>query len=474
MSLTLRVISMSTLLVVLAVAYLARDASNRLLPQLRSATEVVMYDSAVYLATFVEDTSDQKIAEVVQRLANTPKTLAAAQIYDLEKSATDLRIYITNRDGHVLFHSFDQSQVGKDYSKWNDVYRTIRGQYGARTTRDNPEDPTSTVMYVAAPIIHAGQLVGVLTVGKPQPNINELIGISRRTLIQISIALLLSLAVVIVLLSRWILRPITALTNYAQNVSQGVDAQLPKLSTSEFRTLGSSFESMRRSLEDKKYIESYIQTLTHEIRAPLAGIRGAAEVLQEHPAAPDHEKFVDNILAEGSRIGSLVDRLLELAGVEHRKELGASHAIDLSRVLTKLALRFLTIAQAKGVTITTDITSALSVTGDEFLLTQAVGNLLQNAIDFSPRGNAVHLKAERSADEIVIKVIDQGSGIPPLAGERIFEKFFSLPRPDSGRKSSGLGLPFVKRVAELHAGRCEVRNNSERGVTAKMVIPQRP
>ena len=107
------------------------------------------------------------------------------------------------------------------------------------------------------------------------------------------------------------------------------------------------------------------------------------------------------------------------------------------------------------------------VSGAITLLAQALGNLLDNAIDFTPQGGEIALAAEKRNEEVQLSVIDNGCGIPDYALERIFERFYSLPRED-GHKSSGLGLAFVREVARLHHGDINLHNRPEGGVVATL------
>lgn len=86
-----------------------------------------------------------------------------APIWGVAKQSLDLRVYVTDRQGRVVFDSAEPSAVGQDYSRWRDVARTLRGQYGARATLQRPGDDSSSVLYVAAPVRHQGELLGVLT-----------------------------------------------------------------------------------------------------------------------------------------------------------------------------------------------------------------------------------------------------------------------------------------------------------------------
>jgi two-component system sensor histidine kinase CreC len=112
--------------------------------------------------------------------------------------------------------------------------------------------------------------------------------------------------------------------------------------------------------------------------------------------------------------------------------------------------------------------------GDPFLIRHAVLNLIQNAIDFSPAGGKVTAKSMKKGDYITLNVLNEGSGIPEYAAGRIFERFYSLKRPDTGKKSSGLGLCLVKEVAVLHRGTIELVNSPEGGVIATLTLPIKP
>jgi len=113
--------------------------------------------------------------------------------------------------------------------------------------------------------------------------------------------------------------------------------------------------------------------------------------------------------------------------------------------------------------------------GEYFLLSQAIGNLLDNAIDFTPAGGSITIQAQRFGDSWTLSVANTGSAIPDYAQKRVFERFFSLPRPDTGMKSTGLGLAFVKEVADLHGGSTALQNlistgGEVTGVEARLTI----
>jgi two-component system sensor histidine kinase CreC len=111
------------------------------------------------------------------------------------------------------------------------------------------------------------------------------------------------------------------------------------------------------------------------------------------------------------------------------------------------------------------------VRGDKFLLQQALSNLIQNAIDFSPTSGEIMLHSRIEGNLLKIIIEDQGAGIPEYALKKVFDKFFSLQRPNSREKSTGLGLNFVAEVAKLHNGSVELENRTGGGVRASLTLP---
>ena len=114
---------------------------------------------------------------------------------------------------------------------------------------------------------------------------------------------------------------------------------------------------------------------------------------------------------------------------------------------------------------------AATVAGDPFLLEKAVLNLLQNALAFAPDGGAIQIALTRAAGGCRLSIADLGPGIPAYALPRVFERFFSLPRPATGKKSSGLGLAFVREVATLHGGTITLENVLPNGARATLLLP---
>jgi len=225
------------------------------------------------------------------------------------------------------------------------------------------------------------------------------------------------------------------------------------------RVLGESLEQMRDALEGRKYVQSYVQSLSHEMKAPVAAISGASELLQEEMPEEQRTRFLTNIRTESARLQRLIDELVALSVIENRKKLEEPHRIDLSALVDRVVRQIR--ERSAAVTINHPAGQPAFVSGDEFLLENAVINLLQNAIEFAPADTTVTISVERQGKMVVVKILDEGPGIPAYAQNKIFDRFYSLARPSTGKRSSGLGLCFAREVANLHHGSVMVQNRRD-------------
>ena len=453
---------------------LARIGSGLLTAYLESVEEPLV-DTANILAAIVgraaeRDNLDPE--EFYRVFSEVRGREVAAQIYEMRKQRVDLSVYITDAQGIVLFDSDNRETIGKDYSKWNDVARTLRGEYGARVKRD-PNNPGGTAaLYVAAPVRVSGKIAGVLTVIKPTVNIAAFMDVAMQQIFRIS-AISLAAAIILSLgASIWVNQQVGRLTRYANDVREGLRVPFPKLAPTELKTMGVAFEKMREALAGQAYVERYVEALTHEIKSPISAIRGAAEILED-ASLPDDKRahFLANIQSETHRIQELIDRMLKLTELEARRALGSRSPVQLAALARTIVEGAEPTLLKKHLRVDVEIAPEISVSGDPLLLHVALSNLVQNAIDFSAENGRIAVTAAKAGDNVELCVDDEGPGIPEFARPRLFEKFFSLERPDTGKKSTGLGLNFVKEVAALHGGTIDVSNLPQRGLRARLILP---
>jgi two-component system sensor histidine kinase CreC len=396
----------------------------------------------------------------------------SARINEAVKTSMNMRLYVTGADGIVRFDSEGGRDEGRDFSRWRDVNLTLNGRYGARSTRADPSDPSSSVHFVAAPIWHEGRIVGVVSVGKPSESLDVFVRAARAKIALAGLTAAAAVALLGWLASLWITRPVTRLTRYARAVRDGEPASPPRaIGRSEFRELATAFEEMREALEGRKYVEGYVISLAHALKSPLASVRGAAELLQEDPPPEARRRFAENVGIEARRMDRLVGRMLELASLENRRALEDARDLSVKEWVRDTLSEFEALAERHGVRLEATGADDSVVRGDAFLLRQALGNLVENALDFTPSGSMIHVAWKARAGRVTLTVEDSGPGIPEYALERAFEKFFSLPRPSTGRKSTGLGLGWVKEVTRLHGGEISLENRAQGGLRVVWSLP---
>ncbi len=486
MKLGLRIFAGFFLIVGLAAFLTARVFVEEVKPGVRQAMEDTLVDTAQLLAAIAAvDLKQGTIADgaLAKGLAQVSQRELAANIWGFTKSAVEYRVYVTDLTGKVLYDSAGKA-VGADYSQWNDVARTLRGEYGARSSRSVSSDPASSVMHVAAAIKdEQGALLGVLTVAKPNSAIQPFIDRSVRKVLWAGLLLVGAAGAIGLLCTLWLVRRVRNLERYARGVAEGERVELGQVGAAgtELAELALAIETMRVKLEDKQYVERYVSELTHELKSPLAAIQGAAELLEEGLPEAERRRFAGNVLRQTERLRSLVSRLLALAEVEQRRKVAEAQPVELNALARRVAGEVAAAAGRASAAIDLcgpkDQVCAVTVRGDALLLEQALRNLLENALSFSPPEGRVELEVvpiestgRTGAPGGAIIVRDRGPGLPDFALERAFERFFSLPRPGEREKGTGLGLCFAREVARLHNGEVTLRNREGGGAEATLQL----
>ncbi len=324
-------------------------------PSVREVMEDMLVDTANILAELAR--ADLRSMPSGGTLAGTAFALAVqeyavrpvqARIRELNKQTLDYRVVVTDATGRVVFDSGSPgspggpnaitSAVGQDYSRWRDVALTLQGQYGARTTREVSTDGQSTVLVVAAPVRDGTALIGVLSVAKPMSTVQKFVDrAERHILAQGAWLLALSLAVGVAV-TLWKVWQVRRLRNYAQQVQFGERVAPPKM-PGELGELAQAMDNMRERLQDHRHLENTVRALTHELKSPMAAIAGAAELLHDELPARDREAFALQITAQVQRQRELVERLLELSKLEHRRVLEHSRRLDLGELVDAVLQR---------------------------------------------------------------------------------------------------------------------------------------
>jgi signal transduction histidine kinase len=234
---------------------------------------------------------------------------------------------------------------------------------------------------------------------------------------------------------------------------------------------------LRRIMEMDRQRQDFLSNVSHELRSPLTVIQGYVEALADEKLSAQGEQFAGIALEHCGRLGRMIDEVLELS----RLEMGiAQRPVDWSPVvlseILRAALRPMRAeAAVKRVQIRETVEEVPPLPGDERLLHLLLHNLLENAIKFTARDGHVEVSLGTDHDDVVLRVRDDGIGIPREHHERIFEKFYAV---DAGRSRShqgaGIGLYLAREVVHIHAGVIRVESAPGAGATFEVRLPLRP
>ena len=288
-------------------------------------------------------------------------------------------------------------------------------------------------------------------------------------LVAIAIALLVTF-----ILSRRILAPVKSLTLAARRLGQGDFSQrVQSKDRGEIGELAQTFNSMASDLERaEKLRQNMVADVAHELRTPLANVRGYLEALRDGVIKPDTET-IRSLDEEANLLSRLVEDLQELSLAETGELKLIYQPADISRLINQVVAAVQMQAKAKGISMSIDSAEALpAVNIDSQRIKQVLRNLLDNAITHTNKGDAITVIARKRPNCVKVTVTDTGKGIPPETIPNIFERFY---RVDKSRAratgGSGLGLTIAKRLVEAHGGKIEVQSEPGKGSTFSFTIP---
>ncbi len=476
MKITLAILGGFFLISGCALFLLLKQTNRDVARQYSQASEEPLVDFAHLFASLIErDIIDGKIdaSRFRDSFHEAYEREFVARIYQLEKTEIQTHIYVADENGIVLFDSDGGKREGQDYSEYNDVFLAHQGKYGVRASRTNIDDSQTTVFFIAAPIRdETGKLAGTITVSRPETAMAPFREEARLLLVKRGAIAALIAGILCAAWLYWLLNPIAKLTNHARNIAAGTSAYLPETGRAELRKLSHALEDMRSELEGKHYVENYVQALTHELKSPLAAIRGAAELVHDDRNMPEEkqQRFLSNILSETKRSEDMVRRLVQLSALESQQKLASTETISLPELISAEVDDLKAALEARSLKIRNGQFDDLQIEGDPLMLRLAFRNGMHNAIDFSPQGGSISVRCYQEEDRAVISIQDEGPGIPDYAIDKVFERFYSLKSEATGRKGSGIGLCFVRETMELHGGKAEIV--CESGTELKMIFPE--
>lgn len=276
-----------------------------------------------------------------------------------------------------------------------------------------------------------------------------------------------------VLLTARALRPLRALLDAIHAIEAGeLDSRVrPSGDGDELDELGAAFNRMLDQVAALvRGMKGALDEAAHEMRTPLTRLRGAAELaLREGGAEAAREALADGV-EESDRIIALLDALMDLSEAETGTLRLNRAPTDAARLLEDAADLYRDAAEAKGLILETSAQPGLTLDGDRVRLRQALANLLDNAVKYTPSGGHVRASARREEGAVVLSVEDDGPGIPAEDLPRVWDRLYRGAGA-RGEKGLGLGLSLVRAIALAHGGRVEAQSGPGGGARVRLRLP---
>ena len=466
MSIFIRIWFFFGLIILLGLWFMSYTFNQQVKPNVRQVVEDTLAENANIIAMLVaEDVYENKVgtAQFDEKIQKALNRKLNANIWQHNKKEINQQIYITDAKGTVIYDS-QGIATGQDYSRWNDVYLTLQGKYGVRSTRSYEGDPNSSTMFIAAPIYYQTaqnqqqKLIGVVSIGKPNSSVQPYIQRAEDQLLRQAAWITLLSLFLASLVAYWLKHSIDRVRKYAQALAP-VNQTPYFRSAKELNQVAQAVENMREKLEDRAYVEHYVNTLTHELKSPLTAIQASAELLKEDLPLNDQQQFASHIHGQSQRLKTLIDRMLLLTRLEKSKHQIEIQSFNLSQLIQHVLDQHASQIHAKKIQCLLDIETDCTIQADRFWLQQTIANLLDNALDFSAESAKILIQLHRqSHQQIQLQIFNEGEWIPEYALTQIFDTYFSLPRPITQQRSSGIGLSIVKQVIEQHHGQITIQN----------------
>ena len=301
---------------------------------------------------------------------------------------------------------------------------------------------------------------------------------------RVIVLLLLALPVALLLtaaggwwLARRALRPVEQMTRAAERIEvENLADRLVEPGTADevghlARTLNAMLERIRSGVEQQRRL---VDDASHELRTPLAAMRAELDVsLRTDDLTPAARSVLESVRDEVDRLGRTVDDLLTLASIDQGRLELATEAVELDQVAMRAGDALRPLAARRSITIRVNGSPA-AIRGDPERLRQAFGNLIDNAVKFSPDGGVVEVRTSAANGTARVTISDDGPGVAEDDRERIFERFYRAdPSRTRATAGSGLGLSIARDIAEAHGGRLDYEPRAPHGSAFSIELPTR-
>ncbi len=392
-------------------------------------------------------------------------------------AGTSIRGVAVNQSCTVIYDSNEQSSLtGKVLMR--DIINTAMSGEQAQSITKSEEG--KTVMAVAVPIMSSGKALGAVYLNETVDNIDNTVSYVQMNMLLFSAMISILVGMLSLGISYVITSPIDDFIKVAKEISKGnYKMRLEVHGHNELSEMAEAMNLMSDELENiDETHKKFISDVSHELKTPLATIKLICDSIVD-TKEPDIEmirEFLSDLSNEVDRLTRIVERLLTLTKIGSQEETAALMPVDFNVMLNAVISRLAPNAEAKHIMLYGDFDAQTiaPILIDYDKMWEAVYNITDNAIKYTPENGSVRMELHSDGNEIAVAVADSGPGIPEEERDRIFERFYRL--DDSRARETGgtgLGLAIAKEAVLLHGGRITVTTSEMGGSLFTIYIPCR-
>lgn len=393
-------------------------------------------------------------------------------------AGTGIRGVVINTAYTVLFDTNKEADLlGKVFMR--DIIQTALEGAQAHSL-SKPEDEEH-LMSVAVPVKNGDQVAGAVYLIESVADIDRTVGHIKINLYLFSALISVLVGILSLGMSFVVTSPVDEVIAVAKEISKGnFEKRIPVKGHNELAQMAQTLNFMCSELESlEENRKKFVSDVSHELKTPLATIKLISDSIVSTPD-PDPamiQEFLGDLSEEVDRLTRIVERLLTLTKLDAKKEEPVLTPVDFVVMLNAISRKLTPNAEARGIVLYTDFSVGTlePIMLDYDKIWEAVYNITDNAIKYSPEGGFVKMSLEKGDGEVIVRVEDNGPGIPEAEKEHIFERFYRL--DDSRARDTGgtgLGLAIAKEAVTMHGGKIEVSSEGEVGSIFSIHLPYKP
>jgi len=400
-----------------------------------------------------------------------------------------IEIYLLDLQGKIMAFSAPEGKVKRTTIALEPIKQFLEAGERLPIEGDDPRHPTDQKVFSAVKIVNSDGSQGYLYIVLGGEKYDDIVQLLRESYILDSalIVLLAALAaallcglIVFALLTRRLRALGRTMKKYIGKCGEfdrSVHFSSSSQSNDEIDELGLQFNTMaekiNQQIDELRRMDGMrremVANVSHDLRTPLTTMRGYLETLllkNDELSEADQRQYLQTALLHSQRLGNLVEKLFELARLDSCESVVYSEPFSMGELVQDVAQSFELRARQKKIRLAVNLNPQVPlVYGDIGMMQRVLENLLENGLRHTPGGGRVSINVDLDSTNVVVRVADNGCGIPEKDVPRIFERFYQQDKNTSDNNSAGLGLAIVKRILELHGSVIKVHSELNRGTT---------